>query len=264
MRAPAAPRRPRSPYRGRMRALRPEPPPDPEPLSWRPAPTVRDRLLRALSLPVALGATAFVAAVVVAIALVAAQPRDPGDAVETEPRLAQASANSPANDGSVADDPSSATPQGPAASEASVWVHVVGEVIAPGVVELPAGARVEAALTAAGGPTERAVLSGVNLARPVVDGEQIVVPDAALLAVSPIPTGPTVPGAPGSPAPGMVNLNTADRATLESLPGVGPALAQRILDWRAANGAFATIEQLLNVSGIGPKILDRMRDRVTV
>jgi competence protein ComEA len=146
-----------------------------------------------------------------------------------------------------------------------VLVHVVGQVRRPGVVTLPAGARVEEALQAAGGATAKADLVRVNLARPVVDGEQIVVPKPG----EPITGAAAVGGAPagvGSAgvATGPVDLNTAGLAELDTLPGVGPVLAQRILDWRAQNGRFSTVDELGEVSGIGEKVLANLRPLVRV
>ena len=146
-----------------------------------------------------------------------------------------------------------------------------GAVNTPGVVELAVGSRVRDAVAGAGGATGDAVLAGVNLARLVVDGEQILVPDAAAIAEggaagaagNAVPPGPEIPGAsPGGALP--VDLNTADLGALESLPRVGPALAQRILDWRAANGGFSSVDQLLEVPGIGAKTLEGFRDQVRV
>lgn len=145
-------------------------------------------------------------------------------------------------------------------------VHVVGQVRRPGVVRLPAGARVEQALDAAGGPTSKADLVRVNLARPVVDGEQIVVPGRG----EPIVGAAAAPGAAiatngaGGPAAASspVDLNTASLEQLDALPGVGPVLAQRILDWRSQNGRFSTVDELGEVSGIGDKVLERLRPLV--
>jgi len=147
-------------------------------------------------------------------------------------------------------------------------VHVVGQVRRPGVVRLPPGARVLDAVRAAGGATSAADLNHLNLARPVADGEQIVVPKPG---ESILPGGaPGVGGAgAGSSAGvgsggGLVDLNTADAAALDSLPGVGPVLAQRILDWRAQHGRFTSVDELGEVSGIGDKILATIRPKVTV
>lgn len=126
-------------------------------------------------------------------------------------------------------------------------VHVAGEVRAPGVVQLEEGARVVDAIEAAGGATSGAVLSSVNLAAEVRDGSQIVVPSR------------DAPRAPGTAGDGLVAINTATSSELEALPGVGPVLAGRILDHRDEFGAFDTVEDLLDVSGIGESILARLR-----
>ncbi|QIK64653.1 ComEA family DNA-binding protein [Leucobacter viscericola] len=151
---------------------------------------------------------------------------------------------------------------------AKIFVHVVGEVAKPGLVELAPGTRVAEAVTAAGGATPAAVLDAVNLARVTSDGEQIVVPNAEQVAAgiqtSPSAVQSTSEGASQGPSGSLVNLNTADAALLETLPRIGPSLAQRILDWRQANGAFATIDQLMEVSGVGAKTFEGLRERVTV
>lgn len=149
-------------------------------------------------------------------------------------------------------------------------VHVVGQVHAPGVVEVPVGARVHDAVLAAGGLTAGADAASVNLARQVVDGEQVYVPAPG--EVVPAQGGPAgtagdvLAGEPGraTASPGLVDLNTAGSEELQTLPGVGPALAQRILDWRVAHGTFRAVDQLRDVSGIGPVVLDGLRELVTV
>ncbi len=151
----------------------------------------------------------------------------------------------------------SAVPSGSAAAE--VVVDVTGKVHRPGIVVLQPGSRVVDALEAAGGARRRVDLTGINLARLLVDGEQIVV------GVPP-PPGPAASAA-GSPGPdpgALVNLNTASTAELEELPGVGPVTAQAILDWRAANGGFRNVDQLLDVDGIGEKTLASLAPLVTV
>lgn len=146
-----------------------------------------------------------------------------------------------------------------------VVVHVVGAVAVPGVVRLPDGARVDDALTAAGGPTADADLSTVNLARVVVDGEQVLVrrvgEQAAPGASGPPSTGPAT-GAGTDPA-APVDLNTADVAALDALPGIGPVLAQRIVDHRTAR-PFGTVDELADVRGIGPALLENLRPLVRV
>lgn len=144
---------------------------------------------------------------------------------------------------------------------ATVLVHVVGQVRSPGVVRVPAGARVLDAIEAAGGAGPKADLAAVNLARPVVDGEQVRVPKPG--EEVPAAVGPT--GGASSPgASAKVSLNAADLSALDSLPGVGPVLAQRILDWRAQNGKFASIDQLGEVSGIGEKLLAQLTPLVAL
>lgn len=142
---------------------------------------------------------------------------------------------------------------------APLLVHVLGAVAKPGLVELAAGARVVDAVAAAGGFTAEADPAGVNLARPVVDGEQLVV-----LAIGQVP--PPAPGAAsggsGTSGDGLVHLNTADVAALDTLPRIGPALAQRIIDWREANGPFTSVDQLLDVAGIGDAVFSGLADRV--
>ncbi len=153
-----------------------------------------------------------------------------------------------------------ATP-GPAPSVEVVVLHVLGAVSQPGIVELPLGARVVDAIAAAGGPSDDADLAGVNLARVVVDGEQLRVPRVGEVPVA----GSAAPGAAGGAAgDGRVNLNTADAAALETLPGVGPAIAARIIAWRDENGPFRSVDELTAVSGIGEKTLDGLRDQATV
>ncbi|WP_245857972.1 ComEA family DNA-binding protein [Mumia flava] len=146
---------------------------------------------------------------------------------------------------------------GGAADAATVVVDVTGKVRRPQVVSLPTGSRVMDAVEAAGGARRGADLSSLNLARVLVDGEQVVVGLEAVAA----PVG----GASGAgTAPAPVNLNTATAEDLDTLPGVGPVTAQAILDWRSENGSFSSVEQLLDVSGIGEATLDELRDLVTV
>ena len=133
-------------------------------------------------------------------------------------------------------------------------VHVSGAVRHPGLVALPAGARVIDAVTAAGGPSGSADQSAVNLAARVTDGQQVVVPKR----------GAAPPGAPATPAASApISLSTATLEQLETLPRIGPALAARILAYRDAHGGFASVDELGEVGGIGPKTLAGMKDLVT-
>jgi len=152
------------------------------------------------------------------------------------------------------------------AAAAPLLVHVLGAVAAPGLVELAPGARVVDAVAAAGGFTPAADPAAVNLARPVVDGEQLVV-----LAVGQAPPPGSSTGAVGAAGgsgaalgDGKVHLNTADVAALDTLPRIGPALAQRIIDWREANGPFTSVDQLLDVAGIGDAVFSGLADRVAL
>ncbi|PKQ15938.1 MAG: competence protein ComEA [Actinobacteria bacterium HGW-Actinobacteria-7] len=147
-----------------------------------------------------------------------------------------------------------------AATTACVVVHVVGCVRHPGVYELDAGSRVVDAVDAAGGSLPDAVLSAVNLARIVTDGEQIVVPDEDDRALTSSNSPPGGASSGGASAPqAQVNINTADAAALESLPGVGPSTAAKIVADRDANGPYASVDDLTRVSGIGPKKLEQLK-----
>lgn len=151
---------------------------------------------------------------------------------------------------------------GAAAGEAGptgqIVVSVVGKVAEPGLVTLQDGARVADALSAAGGALPGVDLAGVNLARRLEDGEQITV------GVAP-PTAPADPAAAGTRAgPGPIDLNTATVAQLDTLPGVGPVTAERIVEWRTRNGSFRRVEQLREVDGIGERRFAQLRALVTV
>ena len=142
-----------------------------------------------------------------------------------------------------------------AVAPASLYVHVSGAVAAPGLYVLAERARVVDAIAAAGGFAPDAERSAVNLARPLSDGEQLVVPVVG--AAPAASTGDAV-------TDGRVNLNTADAAALDTLPRIGPAMADRIIAWRDDNGGFTSVEDLLAVPGIGDKMLESLRDRVMV
>ena len=142
--------------------------------------------------------------------------------------------------------------------QAGLYVHVAGAVRAPGLYRLAAGDRVADAIARAGGFTDDAERAGVNLARAVADGEQIVVPVAGAA-----PDG-DAGAAPGTAAGGLIDLNTATREQLDTLPRVGPAIADRIIAWRKENGRFTSVDDLGSVPGIGQKMLDGLRDLVRV
>ena len=131
-----------------------------------------------------------------------------------------------------------------------VVVDVAGAVAHPRVVTLPAGARVFEALKAAGGARRGVDVSSLNLARVLVDGEQIVVGKPAASVV------------PGQPKSGVVSLNQATEADLEALPGIGPVTAKSIVQWRQAHGSFTKVDELQEVDGIGPKTFDKLKSLV--
>jgi competence protein ComEA len=173
----------------------------------------------------------FVAAVgAILISLNSAKPYQAADTVE------------------VVDQPPAQAIQAP-----TIFVHVVGEVANPGIYSVDAGGRVFDAIFAAGGFTELADQASVNLAREVSDGEQVLI----------LTTGQTA-AAGSAKASQLLSLNRASQAELEQLPGVGPTLAGRMLDWRTANGGFKKKEDLMKVSGIGPKLFASMKDLVTL
>jgi competence protein ComEA len=144
-------------------------------------------------------------------------------------------------------------------------VHVIGAVTAPGVYNLPPGSIVQDALAAAGGTTARASLGTLNLAHRLQDGEQVLVPEAAPPATVAANVGATSPAGTAAPAAAAsVNINTASAAELVALPHIGPALAQRIVDYRTAHGPFRAIEDVMQVSGIGPAIFQQIKNSITV
>jgi len=166
-------------------------------------------------------------------------------------------------------------PSASASALADALVYVCGAVRSPGVVRVPQGARVADALALAGGATGKAELAAVNLAARIADGQQILVPEKAAAVggeASGAGRGVTaVAGAAGAgstgagAAPGApVNINTASLEELDTLQGVGPSTAQKIIDYRTANGPFASIDDIKNVSGIGDARFAALKDSITV
>jgi competence protein ComEA len=137
--------------------------------------------------------------------------------------------------------------------EQYLYVHIVGEVVTPGMYQLPLGARLVDAVFAAGGLTEFADNSSVNLARELSDGEQVFVSSVNQQSET-----------LGTSSGGLISINRASDKELEELPGIGPALSARIIAWREANGGFKSIEDLLKVSGIGENLLSGIKDSVTL
>jgi len=150
----------------------------------------------------------------------------------------------------------------PTPTPAPIRVHVSGAVCQPAVYELPPGSIVQDALDAAGGPTAEGNLDRINLALALQDHQQVYVPCQG--ETNPLP--PVSGGAAGGEgtAGGLINVNTATAAELEALPRVGPKTAQRIVDYREANGPFGAIEDIQDVSGIGPATFDGLKDLITV
>ncbi len=185
-----------------------------------------------------------------------------------------AAASSARHDSSArATSPSSGTADGPVdgrqggdqASEApsGLVVDVVGKVRKPGLVRLQPGSRVADAIAAAGGALPGVDATSVNRARPLVDGEQVAVGVATGGGSAPVSKPPAGSAAPGRQQP-VLDLNTATVEALDALPGVGPVMAQRIVDWRSEHGRFTSVEELGDVSGIGERKLASLRSKVRV
>jgi competence protein ComEA len=150
-----------------------------------------------------------------------------------------------------------------------IYVHVAGAVRRPGLVRLPAGSRVAVALERAGGPGRRADLSGVNLAAQLEDGQQVIVPvrgaagvGAAGSAALPGRLGAATTASPGSAGAPKLSLAAATMDQLDELDGIGPTLAQRIIEYRAEHGGFRSVEELREVDGIGEKRFATLREAV--
>ena len=149
--------------------------------------------------------------------------------------------------------PDSSTEPAKDIASPKIYVHVAGSVKAPGIYQLDSGTRVYDAVLAAGGFTSKANQASVNMARALTDGEQLVISSGASSSVF-----------DGVMTSSLISLNQASSSQLEDLPGVGPALAGRIIDWREANGGFKAKEDLLNVAGIGDKLFASVKDLVTL
>ena len=141
-------------------------------------------------------------------------------------------------------------------------MHVVGAVRRPGLYRLAQGARIADAVARAGGATRRANLSLINLAAPLADGEQVVVPGRGVAAPAGAPAATGSTGRATAASTGPVHLNTATLEQLDTLPGVGPVTAQKILDYRQKHGSFSSVDELDAVPGIGPARMDQLKDLV--
>ncbi|NKQ34574.1 MAG: ComEA family DNA-binding protein [Chloroflexi bacterium] len=162
-----------------------------------------------------------------------------------------------------------ATPE-PTSTPGLIRVFVNGQVAEPAIYELPPGSLVEAAVEAAGGFAAGANTAVVNLAQPLSDGVQVYVPaedenaPVPLTVVSQPNTSPLAASASGNTAVGLININTATIEELDSLPGVGPSTAQKIIEYRESNGSFAAIENIMDVTGIGEAKFEKIKDQITV
>lgn len=199
------------------------------------------------------GAT--VAALIVVVVLIAAvgvwrhaAAREPSQA------LAQSSSEREESEAAAVATGPSPSPSASAGEHADVVVYVSGAVASPGVLTLPASSRVIDAITAAGGATPEADLESINLARILVDGEQI--------RVAVVGDSPPASSEAGTTAGACVRLATATEAELQTLPGIGPSLAQRIISYRATHPRLSTVEELDDVPGIGPSLIEKIRPGV--
>lgn len=150
--------------------------------------------------------------------------------------------------------------------ESEIVVYVAGAVNHPGVVRLAEGARAKEAVDACGGFLPTADTNGVNLAQKLKDGVQVTVPEKAPVAAEgrAAQGAPTASGAARSLPDGMVNINTADEKELDKLPGIGPAMAKRIIEYRTENGAFQSPEEIKRVKGIGDAKYEKMKDKIVL
>jgi competence protein ComEA len=140
-----------------------------------------------------------------------------------------------------------------------VYVHVTGAVRRPGVYRVPGWARLQAVVRRAGGANSAADLQGVNLAAKVSDGQQVIVPSRAAAGMASGTGSPAVGATAGA---GPISLNAATPEQLDELEGIGPATAQKILDWRKQHGGFRSVDDLKQITGIGPKRFESLKDKV--
>ncbi len=154
----------------------------------------------------------------------------------------------------------------PAPTNVPVAVHVIGAVPRPGLYEFAEGARVQDAIDAAGGLLTSADVDTINLAALLVDGQQLNIPYREGAAPTEPPAAPELPNSNENENTNedLININTATVEELDSLPGIGPTIAQRIIDYRTENGPFTNIDEIMEVPGIGPSTFDEIKDLITV
>jgi competence protein ComEA len=153
----------------------------------------------------------------------------------------------------------------PAPTETPVIVYITGAVPRPGLYALPEGSRVQDGIAAAGGFLAEAERADINLAAFLIDGEELDIPfveGGSPVLATPMEDNPVLPGSGSSTE--LIDINIATSAELETLPGIGPTTAQKIIEYRQTNGAFVSIEDIINVSGIGPGLYERIKDLITV
>jgi len=151
----------------------------------------------------------------------------------------------------------------PPPSPRPLMVHLSGAVLHPGVYALPPGSRIQDGIQAAGGLNEGADTSLLNLAAPIQDGERVYVPSESLAPPTSSGMLPLPSQEPNAPST-LININTASAGELESLPGIGPTLAQRIIEYRTSHGPFTNIEAIQDVSGIGPAKFEQIKQLISV
>lgn len=215
-----------------------------------PPPTWRDRIAFVSSwrdgvpVPALLIVIGVVVALTIGVAATTLRSSNPPDVALSLPRADTAT--------------ESTTLASPTTSIGPLHVHAAGAVARPGVVQVPSGARVVDVIAAAGGAASDADLNQINLAELVTDGERVYIPRAGeVVAAVAAPSGSAKGG--GTDATGIVNINEASESELEALPGVGPATAKAIVDYRTQNGRFRSVDDLLNVRGIGPAKLEQIK-----
>jgi competence protein ComEA len=153
----------------------------------------------------------------------------------------------------------------PPPTETPVIVYITGAVPRPGIYALPEGSRVQDGIAAAGGFLAEAERTDINLAAFLIDGEELDIPfveGGSPVLPTPVENNPVLPDSGSSSE--LIDINTASSAELETLPGIGPTTAQKIIEYRQTNGAFVSIEDIINVSGIGPGLYERIKDLITV